>query len=126
MRTRLAAGSVAAAALLTLFGSSAALADNAPTTPRTTTDPAPTADHSRWMHDDYAGRTPATDYSGRTRESTARTSDRQERPDWMRENPLRLTTCALGTALTALTGHGRDCVGDRMGIHVRAAQRARK
>ncbi|AOP44938.1 hypothetical protein [Streptomyces lydicus] len=126
MRTRLAAGSVAAAALLTLFGSSAALADTAPTTPRTTTDPAPTPDHSRWMHDD-AGRTPAAaDYSGRTRESASRTSDRQERPDWMRENPLRLTTCALGTALTALTGSGRDCVADRMGIHVRAAQGARK
>ncbi|MFI0785611.1 hypothetical protein ACH4Q6_08460 [Streptomyces lydicus] len=125
MRTRLAAGSVAAAVLLTLFGSSAALADTAPTTPRTTTDPAPTPDHSRWMHDD-AGRTPAADYSGRTRESASRTSDRQERPDWMRENPLRLTTCALGTALTALTGSGRDCVADRMGIHVRAAQGARK
>ncbi|GAB7032380.1 hypothetical protein AB0G35_03090 [Streptomyces sp. NPDC021749] len=117
-RTRLAAGSVAAAALLTLAGGTAAAdapAHQASARPKT--DPAP------------AGGT--TDTAARTHPSTGlrdygRTSERRYRTDWMRESPLRLATCALGTALGSLT-NGPDCVADRMGYRFRdAAQAGRK
>ncbi|BDM73588.1 hypothetical protein HEK616_70750 [Streptomyces nigrescens] len=118
-RTRLAAGSVAAAALLTLAGGTVAVAD-APahqTAARPKTDPAPVGG--------------STDTAARTHDSTGlrdygRTSERRYRTDWMRESPLRLATCALGTALGSLT-NGPDCVGDRMGYRFRdAAQTGRK
>ncbi|MFD8543692.1 hypothetical protein [Streptomyces sp. NPDC059649] len=118
-RTRLAAGSVAAAALLTLAGGTVAVAD----TPahhagaRPKTDPVPVGG--------------STDTARRQHNSTAlrdnnRPQDRQYRTDWMRDNPVRLAACALGTALGSLTD-GEDCVADRMGYRFRdAAQGGRK
>ncbi|MEU5210791.1 hypothetical protein [Streptomyces sp. NPDC020742] len=125
MRTQLAAGA-AAAVLLTLFGGTAALADDNGSAVRTASDPNPT-DHSRWMHDGTAARPADSSYPARTGERYERTrpyegNSRVERPRWMNDSPLRLTTCALGTALSSLTGSGRDCVADRMGMRVRAAR----
>ncbi|MFI0712792.1 hypothetical protein ACH4SK_19525 [Streptomyces inhibens] len=74
MRTRLAAGAVVAAALLTLFGNNVAGADGR-------------GDHVRRHH------------------GTVRLND----------EPIRMTACALGTALGALTGRDNNCVADRLG-----------
>ncbi|WP_051823119.1 hypothetical protein [Streptomyces sp. NRRL S-1448] len=123
-RTRLAAGSVAAAALLTLAGGTVAAADTPAhqAAARPKTDPAPvggSTDTAARTHDASGLR----DYS---RTNGRRTSERRYRTDWMRDSPLRLATCALGTALGSLT-NGPDCVADRMGYRFRdAAQAGRK
>lgn len=146
MRTRLAAGSVAAAALLTLFGSNVAGADEAPHA-QTKSDPTPVrdaqgrvTDTTGRMNDPVArtnghmgrinhrtGRINAhtgriNDHVGRTHAKTGRTNDRSDRPEWMNDSPVRMAACALGTVVGSLTD-GNDCVRDRMGYdfgnHVR-------
>ncbi|MFE6686139.1 hypothetical protein ACFVFQ_06635 [Streptomyces sp. NPDC057743] len=67
MRTRMAAGAVVAATLLTLTGSTVASANGKDTPPR------------------------------------------------MKDSPIQMTACALGTVLGALTGGDANCVRDRMG-----------
>lgn len=55
------------------------------------------------------------DRPGRTHDRRERRYDRRERPGRFRDNPLRLTTCALGTALGSLTGSREDCMAERYG-----------
>ncbi len=60
-----------------------------------------------------------TDQPSRMNERREGRYDRREgrysRPGF-RDNPLRLTTCALGTVLGRLTGRGNDCVANRYGL----------
>ncbi|MCW7987598.1 hypothetical protein XF35_20565 [Streptomyces platensis subsp. clarensis] len=122
MRTRLAAGVVGAAALLTLFGGNVAAADGKGHVAQAKDTPGQRGDSSPWMHDS-PGR--MHDSPGRMHDRPGRVHDRSEgRYDrreggydrsGLRDNPLRLTTCALGTALGSLTGSGEDCIADRFG-----------
>ncbi|WP_411134666.1 hypothetical protein [Streptomyces sp. C10] len=115
MRTRLAAGVVGAAALLTLFGGTVAAADGKDHVAQAKDTPGQRGDSSPWMHDS-PGR--MHDRPGQVHDRREGRYDRREgsydRPGF-RDNPLRLTTCALGTALGSLTGSGEDCVADRFG-----------
>ncbi|MCZ1008868.1 hypothetical protein [Streptomyces lydicus] len=126
MRTRLAAGAVGAAVLLTLFGGSVAGADGrdhttqstAADTPAQTHDTAArTPDSSPWMHDRPAG---TNDRPLRVNTRPAERYDRGQagfdRNGRFRDNPLQLTSCALGTALGRITGRGNDCVASRYGL----------
>ncbi|MCX4639295.1 hypothetical protein QT196_19525 [Streptomyces sp. P9-2B-2] len=114
MRTRLAAGVVGAAALLTLLGGNVAAADGKDHVAQATDTPGQAHDSSPWMHD-----TPlrTNDRPGRLHDRREGRYDRREgryeRPGRFRDNPLRLTTCALGTALGSLTGSSEDCLGGR-------------
>ncbi|MGW7577708.1 hypothetical protein [Streptomyces sp. NPDC054765] len=127
MRTRLAAGVVGAAALLTLFGASVAGADGRDHVRTATDTPGQTHDSSPWMHDspprpnDRPGRLNDR-REGRYDRREGR-NDRQEgrydRQGRFRDNPLQLTTCALGSALGRLTGSHHDCVADRFGYGYR-------
>lgn len=119
MRTRLAAGAVGAAVLLTLFGGNVAGADGRDhTTQATAADtPAQTHDSSPWMHN-----TPAR-VNDRPIRLNTRPAGRYDRGQAgfdsngrFRDNPLQLTTCALGTTLGRLTGRGGDCVAGRYGL----------
>ncbi|AWN28220.1 hypothetical protein [Streptomyces sp. NEAU-S7GS2] len=122
MRTRLAAGVVGAAALLTLFGGNVAAADGKDHVAQAKDTPGQRGDSSPWMHDS-PGR--MHDRPGRVHDRREGRYDRREgRYDrreggydrsGFRDNPLRLTTCALGTALGSLTGSGEDCIADRFG-----------
>ncbi|MEU8783384.1 hypothetical protein [Streptomyces sp. NPDC048637] len=116
MRTRLAAGVVGAAALLTLFGGNVAAADGKDHVAQAKDTPGRTGDSSPWMHDS-PGR--MHDRPGRVHDRREGRYDRREgryeRPGRFRDNPLRLTTCALGSALGSLTGSGEDCMGGRLG-----------
>lgn len=105
MRTRLAAYVVGAAALLTLFGGTVAAADSTDHVAQATDTPGQAHDRSPWMHDSPL----------RMNDRPGRTHDRRERPGRFRDNPLRLTTCALGTALGSLTGSREDCMAERYG-----------
>ncbi|MFI0905912.1 hypothetical protein ACH4TE_20610 [Streptomyces sioyaensis] len=113
MRTKLAAGLVGAATVLTLFGGPVAVADGKDN-PTAADTPAQTDDTSPWMHD-----TPSRTYDtpSRFNERRDRRHDRQngrnERQGRNRNNPLRLTACALKTALGALTGRTSHCGLDR-------------
>ncbi|WP_336047423.1 hypothetical protein [Streptomyces sp. CA2R101] len=119
MRTRLAAGAVGAAVLLTLFGGNVAGADGRDhTTQATAADtPAQTPDSSPWMHE-----RPATMNDRPIRVNTRPVGryDRGQagfdRNGRFRDNPLLLTSCALGTALGRITGSGNDCVASRYGL----------
>ncbi|MFJ6788481.1 hypothetical protein [Streptomyces angustmyceticus] len=114
MRTRLAAGAVGAAVLLTLFGGGVAGADGRDHTPQATNTPAQppaqTHDSSPWTYDSPVrlNHRPANRYDRRQAgfDSMGR----------FRDNPLQLTTCALGTALGRLAGRGNDCVATRYGL----------
>lgn len=115
MRTRLAAGVVGAAALLTLLGGNVAAADGKDHVAQAKDTPGQAHDSSPWMHD-----TPVrmNDRPGRLHDRREGRHDRQgryESPERFRDNPLRLTTCALGTALGSLTGSSDDCLGGRFG-----------
>ncbi|MGW3007960.1 hypothetical protein ACWC9R_03840 [Streptomyces sp. NPDC001219] len=116
MRTRLAAGVVGAAALLTLFGGTVAAADGKDHVAQATDTPGQMHDSSPWMHDSPRR---MNDRPGRLHDRREGRYDRREgryeRPGSFRDNPLRLTTCALGTALGSLTGNSEDCLGDRLG-----------
>ncbi|MEI5135272.1 hypothetical protein RB199_27580 [Streptomyces libani] len=115
MRTRLAAGVVGAAALLTLFGGNVAAADGKGHVARAKDTPGQRGDSSPWMHDS-PGR--MHDRPGRVHDRREGRYDRREGGydrSGLRDNPLRLTTCALGTALGSLTGSGEDCIADRFG-----------
>ncbi|WP_329175338.1 hypothetical protein OG754_20510 [Streptomyces decoyicus] len=109
MRTRLAAGAVGAAVLLTLFGGNVAGADGREHVAQATDTPGQRHDSSPWMHNS----------PGRMTDQPSRMSERREgrysRPGF-RDNPLRLTTCALGTVLGRLTGRGNDCAANRYGF----------
>ncbi|AZS72880.1 hypothetical protein DDE74_19635 [Streptomyces lydicus] len=115
MRTRLAAGVVGAAALLTLFGGNVATADGKDHVAQAKDTPGQRDDSSPWMHDS-PGR--MHDRPGRVHDRREGRYDRREggydRPGF-RDNPLRLTTCALGTALGSFTGSREDCVAGRFG-----------
>lgn len=101
MRTRLAAGSVAAAALLTLFGGNVAGADD-------------TTNHARAKAD------PVPAYSQQAQDDTEPAQESRRRPpeqaEWLKDSPVRLTACALGTAVSQLTGVDDSCVHERLGI----------
>ncbi|MFE1174440.1 hypothetical protein [Streptomyces sp. NPDC058773] len=116
MRTRLAAGVVGAAALLTLLGGNVAAADGKDHVAQATDTPGQMHDSSPWMHDSPLR---MNDRPGRLHDRRERRHDRREgryeRPGQFRENPLRLTTCALGTALGSLTGRTDDCLAERSG-----------
>ncbi|MEW9517660.1 hypothetical protein [Streptomyces tubercidicus] len=120
MRTRLAAGVVGAAALLTLFGGTVAAADSKDHVAQATDTPGQAHDSSPWMHDSPLR---MNDRPGRTHDRRADRYDRREhryeRPGRFRDNPLRLTTCALGTALGSLTGSREDCMAERYGRNFR-------
>ncbi|MFG2284601.1 hypothetical protein ACGFOU_00735 [Streptomyces sp. NPDC048595] len=105
MRTRLAAGSVAAAALLTLFGTTSAGADDTTSHARPKAAAAPAGDQARSMHDDPERRHHGKRHDGREEHSE------------LRESPVRLTACALGTALGSLTGLDNSCVHERLGLN---------
>lgn len=106
MRTRLAAGSVAAAALLTLFGTTtSAGADDTTSHARPKAAAAPAGDQARVVRDD-----PERKHHGK------RHDGREEHPE-LRDSPLRLTACALGTALGSLTGLDNSCVHERLGVN---------
>ncbi|MGW7490944.1 hypothetical protein [Streptomyces sp. NPDC054786] len=111
MRTRLAAGVVAAAALLTLFGGNVAGADGTDHVAQAKDTPGQTHDSSPWMHD--------TPPRMNDRPALMDRYNRREggfnRPGRFRDNPLQLTTCALGTALGRITGRGNDCAANRLG-----------
>ncbi|WP_433857188.1 hypothetical protein [Streptomyces kronopolitis] len=104
MRTRLAAGLVGAATVLTLVGGPAAVADGKDHATLSSDTPR-THDASPWMHD-----TPMRSYdsSGRFRD---RRSDRRTAAQgrYRNNNPLQMTACALRTALGALTGNDTAC-----------------
>ncbi|MEU8993673.1 hypothetical protein AB0952_00375 [Streptomyces caniferus] len=103
MRTRLAAGAVGTAVLLTLFGGSVAAADGTDHITPATGTPAQTHDSTPFLHN-----------------SPVRINDRPvgryDRMGRFRDNPLQATTCALGTVLGRLTGRGNDCVAGRYGL----------
>ncbi|RXS79039.1 hypothetical protein EST92_19310 [Streptomyces sp. TM32] len=114
MRTKLAAGLVGAATVLTLVGGPVAVADGKDNPTLATDTPAQTHDASPWMHD-----APARSYDtpSRFNERRDRRNDRREGRNEgrgrYRNNPLRLTACALKTALGALTGRTGHCGLDR-------------
>ncbi|MFI1303787.1 hypothetical protein [Streptomyces sioyaensis] len=114
MRTKLAAGLVGAATVLTLVGGPVAVADGKDNPTLATDTPAQTHDASPWMHD-----APARTYDtpSRFNERRDRRHDRRdgrnEGRGRYRNNPLRLTACALKTALGALTGRTGHCGLDR-------------
>ncbi|MGW1377078.1 hypothetical protein ACWD6P_22820 [Streptomyces sp. NPDC002446] len=113
MRTRLAAGSVAAAALLTLFGGDVAGADDTHNRPQAkAADPVPAGDRSPTMHES----TPTQDISRRPEAREQRPEYREQRPEWLNDSPVRLTACALGTAVSRLAGIDDSCVHERLGI----------
>lgn len=110
MRTRLAAGLVGAATVLTLVGGPVAVADGKDH-PTLSSDTPGTHDASPWMHD-----TPSRTYdtTGRFRDRRDRRSDRRDgrtegQGRYRNNNPLQLTACALKTALGALTGNDNAC-----------------
>ncbi|MFE6737174.1 hypothetical protein [Streptomyces tubercidicus] len=116
MRTRLAAGVVGAAALLTLFGGTVAAADSTDHVAQAKDTPGQAHDSSPWMHDsplrmnDRPGRK-----HDRREDRYDRRERRYERPGRFRDNPLRLTTCALGTVLGSITGNRENCLPERYG-----------
>ena len=117
MRTRLAAGAVGAAVLLTLFGGNVAGADGRDHVAQATDTPGTAADSSPWMHDSPGRMNRPAEPDERRAGKGATTAGKAatSRPGF-RDNPLRLTTCALGTALGRLTGRGNDCVANRYGL----------
>ncbi|WP_435244131.1 hypothetical protein [Streptomyces sioyaensis] len=114
MRTKLAAGLVGAATVLTLVGGPVAVADGKDNPTLATDTPAQTHDASPWMHDAPAR---TDDTPSRFNERRDRRHDRRdgrnEGRGRYRNNPLRLTACALKTALGALTGRTGHCGLDR-------------
>ncbi|MFE2229295.1 hypothetical protein [Streptomyces kronopolitis] len=106
MRTRLAAGLVGAATVLTLFGGPVAAADGKDHATLSSGTPR-THDASPWMHD-----TPFRTYDSAARFRDRRSDRRVGRTEAQgrhRNNPLRMTACALRTALGALTGNDDAC-----------------
>ncbi|MBM4794847.1 hypothetical protein HXP44_22970 [Streptomyces sioyaensis] len=114
MRTKLAAGLVGAATVLTLVGGPVAVADGKDNPTLATDTPAQTHDASPWMHDAPARTydTPSRFNERRDRRHDRR-NGRNEGRGRYRNNPLRLTACALKTALGALTGRTGHCGLDR-------------
>lgn len=114
MRTKLAAGLVGAATVLTLFGGPVAVADGKDNPTMAANTPAQTDDTSPWMHD-----TPSRTYDTPSRFNDRRDGRRDRRngrnegQGRHRNNPLRLTACALKTALGVLTGKTGHCGLDR-------------
>ncbi|WP_327703804.1 hypothetical protein [Streptomyces decoyicus] len=116
MRTRLAAGAVGAAVLLTLFGGNVAGADGRDHVAQAADTPGQRHDSSPWMHNSPGRMTDQPSRLNERREGRYdRGQGRYSRPGF-RENPLQLTTCALGTVLGRLTGRGNDCVANRYGL----------
>lgn len=103
MRTRLAAGAVGTAVLLTLFGGSVAAADGTDHITPATGTPAQMHDSTPFLHNSPV-------------RINNRPVGRYDRMGRFRDNPLQATTCVLGTALGRLTGRGNDCVASRYGL----------
>lgn len=107
MRTRLAAGLVGAVTVLTLVGGPAAVADGKDHATLSSDTPR-THDASPWMHDTPT-RTYDTTGRFRDRRGDRRVGRTASQGRYRNNNPLRMTACALRTALGALTGNDDAC-----------------